>query len=824
MLRLTLASIRLYRRRYTATALAIILGVAFCAATFAATAAAKRGLGDALAAQYSAADVVVRPNTGSVREATAAQVADLPEVSAVTVADNAWLPVQWADTPGDSYTSIGEIATAASLRWQRLAEGAFPKGADQVVLSEALAERHGVSVGDTVDVSIRSRPFSAEVVGLVESIKGGDAPEVFVADGVVDDWRRVGGTSELLVKAASGSSPDDVAAAVSAAGVAGQVLTTDEARTEATSSLTDDIDLLGLMFQAFAAIALFVAGLVIANTFTIVLAQRSRDLALMRCVGALRRQVLTTVLAEAVVLGLAASLAGVGVGLGLAAALVAVLNQTSVPVPMTLAVPGLAVLAIPFLLGAAITVLAAIGPARRATRVAPLAALRPDQPVTVRSAPGAVRVVAGLLFGAVGGAILVLAMQRSSLLLGVAGGGVSFFGVLVLGPVIVPAILRVVGWVQGMLPRRLNGGVPASLSIANSLRNPRRTAATTSALLIGVTLISVLTVGASSLSASATAAVDHNNPVDVVVSANDGISPEIVQRITDTDGVASAVTIEGKSVTIKGRDVVVASVSQDQVDDVVRDAALRGRLASSARAEVPWGSSDLISFRGADDVTLPGIDGDAISVRATTSTLPEGPILVPAEVLAKVKGTPVTGAMWLRIDPDQDARALMADLDAIATDDGGIGITGGYLERSTIDRALDIMLLIASALLGMAVVIALVGVGNTLSLSVIERSREQALLRALGMTRVQQRAMLASEAALMALVAAGLGVALGIGFGYAATVTAIGNVTEQSAVLDVPWQRLGLVVVGALVAGLLASLMPARRAAKITPASALSEA
>ncbi|MBA2559951.1 MAG: ABC transporter permease, partial [Propionibacteriales bacterium] len=306
MLALTLASLRLHHRRYAAAGLAIMLGVGFCALTFAMTAATKKGLGDALVQRYSAADVVVRAARMPVDSAAIEHVNALPEVADTALADSTVAQVAWPDRADPTPIAVGEIATAEQLRWQQLRSGALPVGSGEFVVDASTVTRENLEVGDVITLTSFSggAPHRLTLVGVLDTIQSVDgADTVFVADGAMDAWNDRSVTSEMLVSAAAGISPDALRNAIAATGGRWSVLTTDQAREQATSGLTDDVDVLGLVLLAFAAIALFVAALVTANTFTIVVAQRSRDLALLRCIGAERRHVFATVLLEALVLG-----------------------------------------------------------------------------------------------------------------------------------------------------------------------------------------------------------------------------------------------------------------------------------------------------------------------------------------------------------------------------------------------------------------------------------------------------------------------------------------------------------------------------------------
>ena len=670
-----------------------------------------------------------------------------------TLSDQAWFTTNWPGRAGPSEVEVGEIAGDKALRWQHLDAGSFPDQPDEIVVDADVAAEHGIAAGDKVGLRTSGgSPASYTVVGLIEPVKGLTfGPTMFVLDRPSLEWGFNRSAPELLLSARDGVSASDLAADVDSLDLDVHVMTTDEARLTVTSSLTDGVDLIGLMLKAFATVAMFVAALVITNTFAIVVAQRARDLALLRCVGGSRRQVLGSVVAEAALLGLVAAVVGTAFGIGAAALMVVVLNATALPVPMSIVAPTMGEVLVPVLAGLVVTVAAGLGPARRARQVSPLAALRPDLAISVRRPAGWIRVGLGLTLGALGAGALLRGMQTSSLAAGIAGGAVAFLGVLALTPLVVPALIRIVGGLRRLLPARLDGGIPATLAVANAVRNPRRTAATTSALLVGVTLIAMLTVGAASLSASAARTIDANNPVDLMVTGPEGISEAMVSQVSAVDGVESVAVLEGVTARAEGNDIPIAGLETGGAA-VIRDAAMRSSVESGV-ALVPWQYAGLFPTAADGTITVATDDGK-VRLRAENAALGGGPVVLPSSAMSELGNPTHAWGMWLRVDDAADPQSVMSAIDdAVASSEGdgsGVEVEGGYVERSSLDRALDIMLMISTGLLGLAVVIALVGVSNTLSLSVLERVRENALLRALGLTRAQQRLMLAGEAALMA--------------------------------------------------------------------------
>jgi putative ABC transport system permease protein len=822
MIELTLASWRQHRRRYVATFLAVFLGVAFCGATLSLTEAARQGATDAVALPYSRADVVALPSAPGIG-AFVTRVSRLPDVSAVSRVDTSYVDIGWPPGHVSSTEEVSEIPSATALRWQRLASGVFPSQASEVVVDAGLAAAKDVRVGTVITVQATSGARqNVTVVGLTTSAKGAtDVSPIFTSAAGLRAWGVSGHLTQVMVRGSDGSASSVLRGEVQALAPEATVETTDTLRDAAVNSLTNKVDVLGRFLQGFALISLFVAALVIANTFRIVMAQRLRDLALLRCVGAERWQVFSVSLGEAGLLGICAAAVGTAAGIAVAAALVGLASRTSVDVPLTFVMPGISTLALPFLGGLAITLAAALSPAWWASRVSPLAAMSPAAPLNVRSRAAGGQAGVGVLLGVVGGLLLAAAAVSGQLVPGLVGGLVSFAGVLALTAIVVPAAIRLVGKGRQVLPRHWRGGVPTELSVLNATRNPRRTAATAAALLVGVTLISMMSVGAASISATESGALDRVAPVDLIVSGG-AASPRLLAAIEDLDGVRRVVPVSGVDARAGGGAVAVGALTSAD-SDVVRDAGLRAELSRRNVVVVPVSEQSKVPGNGGRFSLRSG--GVSVPVKPIYSSLPDGPMLVAPSVLARLGGQPRPLALFAELGADADpGNVLAAAKDAIAEAAPGqaLTVTGGLVKRSTYDRAISVLLVIATALLGVAVLIALVGVGNTLSLSVLERTRENGLLRALGLTTRQLRWLLANEAVLIAGAAAVLGAALGVVYGWAGTLTLLHGATNHSPTLVVPFARLGLIVGVAMCAGLLASVLPARRAVRLSPTAALA--
>jgi putative ABC transport system permease protein len=814
----TLASIRAHAPRLVASTLAIVIAVGFVVATLVLNQTSKSTVLDAAGAQYVDTDVVVTSSDGS---SLTGDVDTLAAIDGVQAVDPTWETGVQAVVPGRTgaqYLLVSSVAGDPGLRWQQMAAGALPVRPGEI----AVSERAGASVGDVVPVTSYGADgvgttTDATVTGVVD-LRGdptaGLYGRAFTSPAQAQAWGAVDPT-ELRVAGTTGTDPATLADQVRGALDGQQVVvrTGTEQAEETAADLTGGTEWLTAVLLVFATVAVLVAGLVIANTFAVLLAQRTRDLALLRCVGATARQVRRSVLAEAALTGLAASVLGVLAGIGLSAAVSAVVASTDSPIPLSgISVPVVAVVA-GLLVGTLTTLLAALAPARAATRVAPLAALRPVDPSPLRSKGGVVRLVGGLLLLVPGTGLMVLGAVQADILLALPGGVLSFLGVVLLAQRAVPPVVAALGGVLGRI-----GGVPGRLAAGNATRNPRRTAATATALVIGVTLTTAMVVGAASTRATAQAGLAAAYPTDVVVDAGQPVPSALPGRLAAVDGVVAATGLTGATVTgPDGYDTTVAGVDPAQARPVLRSTADLV-LPEPGQVVLPAWAADGWGVQAGDEVTLTA--GDRSRTLTVVTGEPDEPLMTAVDLQGLVPGSAVD-TLWLRLADGTDQTAAIDTITDLAGAAAPTAfVTGLASERAAIDSVLDVLLLVVTGLLGVAVVIALIGVGNTLALSVVERRQESGLLRALGLTRGQLRGLLAWEALLVAGVAALLGVLLGGVYGLVGAASVLGDLGE--IVLSVPWLQVGAIVVVATLAGLLASVLPARRAARTPPVAAIA--
>ncbi|GAA4725013.1 FtsX-like permease family protein [Nocardioides endophyticus] len=797
------ASLRTHTRRYISAAVAVVIGVSFIVVTSLLSDATRAGLVAGVEVPYRGADVVVT----DVDADEAARIVDRAERDGDSAAVLGWTPqkVRVGDRLFEDRTDVGGIAADPDLRWQLLREGRLPDGPGEVVADVNAVKGRDVAIGDSVEIGTGRSSVEATLVGLV------DTPSASIGAQLYLTWPDLRGLdSDLWVDSVAYAGPGSSSLAGTLPAGA-TVQPRDEFVEDRQAELTKEVNVLAILLLVFAAIALFVSVLVIANTFSILFAQRARDFALLRCVGATRRQILRSVRVEAVALGIVSATLGLLVGTGLGYGLVALAKGALPSGSMAFPTPSLRWYAGALVVGVLVTVVAAWLPTRRVVRINPLAALRPDDSTSVHTGAGRLRVLLGVAAVAVGVGLLALSISASNAVAMVLGGVTSFSGVLLFGPVLVPALIRAVGGLLGRV-----AGAPLRLATENAVRNPRRTAATTASLLVGVTLTTAVLVGLASSRSAVNEDLDRDHPVDLTLTGTDApLAADVVDRVQAVPGVSSAVALDGAVGSISGAGRMPL-VAPSGTDGVTRGAP---GMATPRPGDI-WLPDDLLDGLSSGGRVTVRVDGRSAELRVRGgSGWGEAAVVAPT-TLARLTTTPATWAVWVRADDGADAEDLGGDLDAVAQS-ADADLVNSLRERSWVTLQLDILTATVVTLLGIAVVIALIGIGNTLGLSVLERGRENALLRALGLTRRQLRATLAAEALLLSVVATVLGTVIGVAFAWVAVQALVQRAVDAAPVV-LPWGQLAAVIVVAGVAGLVSALLPARRAARVTPAAGLS--
>ncbi|MFC4784474.1 ABC transporter permease [Nocardioides sp. MAHUQ-72] len=702
-----------------------------------------------------------------------------------------------------------------------LLSGTAPTNGHEVAIDATSAEDHDIAVGSTIKVLLQDSTREFTVVGTVGYGNGvkdlGGTTSAYFDTATAQKVLGTPGTFDSIdVSADPGVSQAELADRLSAVLPAGtEAVTGDAVAQENADAIKANFRIVGIVFGAFAGIALFVGSFIIWNTFTMTVTQRSREIALLRAIGARRRQVMTSLLMEAVLLGVAASAIGLGLGLAVAKGLKVLMDVVGLALPFTaLQVPTTAIW-LSFLVGTLVTVLAGLVPARRATKVLPVEALRESTPGAEK--PSKRRAAAGLaVIGAGAGGMLANLYGDASFLVFGLGLLAAMVGLIVALPILVRPLAAAIA-----APLRMRG-MPGELARQNAVRNPRRTSATAAALMIGLTLVVSMGVFASSLKASFGDVVAEDIDADLYVVTSSaqapGFSQSVVGAVEGVDGVAE-VSPSGwgearfdhqpssfSSVDpATAGDIMGLDISRGSVEDLGRDGVL---VAESAARKHHWRVGDTITAEfaqtGAHRLHVVGVYdgkgwiGDDYVLSIAGQNAFAGPQLV--------------SSAFLTLEPGADRGEVQAAIsDALADHpDAKVLDRAGFEKEAS--GFIDQLLTLVTVMLLLAVVIALLGIVNTLALSVFERTRELGLLRAVGMTRGQVRAMVRWESAVISLIGAVSGAGLGIAIGLALSQALKDEGIEA---VSIPVVQVLLYVGLAAVAGVVAAIGPARTAAKV---------
>ncbi len=782
------------------TTLAIVLGVAMISGALTLTDTMRGGADGLTKAAYDGTDAVVTAKTAftvessdytakrpTVDAALLEQVRSVPQVGAAVgdINDEAKIIARDGKPAGDGpYFGVGfDSRTEAAKETTpfRLDDGRWATAPGEVVIDATTAENEKYAVGSTVKIAAHGTTKPYEVVGVA---RFGTVKSLGTATAAVFDLRaaqelfgKSGRYDSILAVGEDGARPADVREAVAGAvGSDGQVMTAKEQDRFTLDGLKMFIGIITVVLIVFGFVAVLVGAFTIFNTLSITVAQRSREFGLLRMVGAARRQVLGSVLVEALAIGLLASLIGLGAGFGIAKGLDSVFASMDMDLPDAGMVFAARTVVVSLLVGTLVTLLAGIVPAWRATRVPPVAALRDAAPGS-----GKVRLPAR--------------------------------GVRLLASVI-GRVAELVGGSAGRLARR------------NAMRNPGRTAITASAMMIGVALVTLVTVVAQGLRDSTTGSLDRRVNATHVVTGADGWSPTdpaVAKALATTPGVDGVTAIRQDVALAAGDKEVVNSIDPKTVGGLFTfdwakgtDKALTGLGADGAIVDEGWAKEQKLGVGDAFTVTSPGGEKLGLTVRAIEESpvidaIALGPITISQAAYDAAFENRSNLLTFVKAQPGADLDPVFA-----AHPDAKAQTKAQYKEQTTAD--IDSLLAIFYVLLALAVIVSLFGIVNTLVLSTFERTRELGMLRAVGMSRRQVRRMVRHESIITALIGAGLGI--GAGLALAAAVTSA--FADEGLSFAVPAGALITLVIVATVAGVLAAILPARRASRLDPLAALA--
>jgi putative ABC transport system permease protein len=845
MLSLTVKEMRGHSRRLMGTVVAVFLGVAFLAGTLVLGDTLRNNFDNLFAEVNAGTDVIVRNATdlgieadeprGLIDRSLVDEVAAVDGVAAAEPQIQGLGQLLGAD--GDAVGGGGPPQLAGSwttdeeLNAYRLVDGRSPEADDEVVINRGAADDGDLHIGDRTTV-LTPEPVAVTIVGIStfgdEDGLGGVTFTAFSLEGAMEHVTKdPDGVSSIAIRADDGIPQDELVTRV------GEVLPNGVEAVSGTSVATqnaDDInelflDMLTTFLTVFAGIALLVATFSIYNTFSIIVAQRTRTAALLRAIGASRRQVLVSVVMEAFVVGVVASLAGLAGGIGVAALLKGLFDAAGFALPAGgIVVTGGAII-VSLVVGLVVTLLAGIVPAIKASRVPPLAALR-DVAVE-RTSPSAARVVAGAILAGVGIAVTAATALSDDPSLGTVGLGavITLLGTVVLGPV----VARPVAGLLGAPLARLRG-LTGSLARQNAIRNPRRTAATASALMVGVGIVTLFTVFAASLKESTADTIDRSFAGDLVISSGpfgSSLSPDLAVEVGDMPEVDSAVGIGRGFASIDGDTKEMTVAEPTDLATAVDVGVTSGSLADLTDDEIAISEATADANGWALGDTLPVTFADGARTDLTVGATYDvsdivGGYVLPSETYAPHTRQPVDSTVVIDLADGTSLADGKAAVEGVAANYGDPDVEDREEFAATMSAGADMFLTIIYALLALAIIIALMGIANTLSLSVHERTRELGLLRAVGQTRGQLRSMVRWESVIVATFGVVGGVGLGVFLGWALVEAASNTPGSVISEFVLPVARLVIVVVVGAIAGVLAGLRPARRAARLDVLGAIA--
>lgn len=817
------ANVKTHGRRYVATGLAVAISTAFIMVFLA--------LGNGMTASLTASARDSYQGAAAVVEATDefynAGHSDLLEVTdqlKATDGVTAIAPQQMAflnlSNGAKRTVRMASATQPEPFHRSEVTEGALPNSDTEIFLNTTAANNLGVKVGDTIQASAAytqdaSAPkTSLTVSGLVKTGPTSRDVAIMTPDGLVAASNHSQHTTRILV--ASSSASPSIAEQEKLANTltttlndTGLTVTTGHAAYERDlKQLAVGLAALTAIFLIFPVISMIVAIIVVATTFQVIMTQRRRELALLRAIGATKKQTRSLVMREAALIGLISSAVGTTVG---ALGGFAILNGFGI-VSFSDAVASAAspiALAGTWAAGTLMTIAANLRPARSIARMSPIEALG-NQAETASSQKShrvffiVSLIIATLAFAGMGVG-LSMRGSTSGFLVAFLSGMVALVAMMCASIVFIPALARLWG--------SLGRGTTSKLARENTVRNPGRTAATGVAIAIGVTLITMMSVGAASMRQTLTSEVDSARPYDLTVQSASGELPaSALSEVTGTQGVAAAVEIHGTSGTMTAGtdslDVFIAGVPDlnpvaHSTVDVLDDST--AKFSSS-------------TVKTGDTVQVCTSNGKCADFTALIDERsPADYVSISANALGKLDSSAGVSTIQVKLDDQASATEVQS---ALLSLNDQYSVNGTALERETYNRAIDQVLLVVIGMLGISVLIALVGVTNTLSLSVAERTRENGLLRALGMTRRNIKTMLSVEAVCIALAGSTIGVILGIIFGIAGTYAM--PLEDVTIAIVMPWGTLIAVVAVSVLAALIASWLPGRKAAKVSPVEALA--
>jgi putative ABC transport system permease protein len=848
MIGVTLKGLAARKVRALLTAFAVVIGVSMVSGTFVLTDTMQKAFDGIFSASYENTDAVVTgkelvetSTSGSapVPESVLADVRALPEVAAAggTIGGDESAEAEIIGGDGKAVSrggapALGLSYDAAQPQFSPLAleSGTWPQGPREVAIDVATSEKEGLGTGDAVQVSAGGERREYRITGTaaygdVDSL-GGATMAIFDVATAQDVLQRQGVYDGVSIAAAEGTTPAELTRAVQPLLPDSlQVRDAQKQADEQAKETNEGLAFVRYFLLGFGVIALFVGAFVIFNTLSITVAQRTREFATLRTLGASRRQVMRSVVLEGFVIGLIASVIGLVLGLAIAQGMNELFKAIGADLPESGTVLAARTVIVSLLVGTVITVAASLLPARRATRVPPIAAVRegsvlPASRLAAHSLKLAVGVIAAAVAAISTGAFATgLNAGIVALLLG-AGVLTLFLGVAFAAPHIVRPLARLVGW-----PARRAGGIAGELAGANSVRNPGRTASTAAALMIGLTLVTLVAVLGAGLRGSVDSAVSDQVDAAYVLSGKDDVPFAAAEgnAVAEVSGVEAASQVRNDKALVGGQEHVVTGLDPATIERFYRFDWTDG----SSRAVAELGTDGaLVTQTYADDeglavgdrleLTTPSGEERTVAVRGIYDAPEIDKLLgdVSISVAAFDDAFPTPKNMFTFLDAGADVDPALT---AAARGFGDAELHTGEAFGKDRTKSFASLLQMLYVLLAFSVVVSLFGMINTLVLSVFERTRELGMLRAIGMTRRQVRRMIRHESVITALIGAALGLALGVFLAALATRA----LSDYGVGLEIPVGVLAGAALTAVLAGIAAAILPARRASRLDVLDAL---
>jgi putative ABC transport system permease protein len=854
VIRVALRGLTGRKLRTVLTAFAIVLGVAMVSGTYVLTDTINKAFDTIFSESYAGTDAAITGKAPDISfEGTSANAPPIPaslldrvreidgvEAATGSIADETATKIVKPDgkainTQGAPSFGLGIDPAQSQFNPLRLVEGTWPAAPDEVVIDAGTADKQDYGVGETVRIATLKpvRPFRVTGIaryGSVDSL-GSATFAVFTIPAAQDLLDRKGQFDMISVAAESGVTPEQLVERIRPVlPETAQVRTGVEQADEESGEVAEFTSFFQYFLLAFAAVALFVGAFVIFNTMSITVAQRTRELATLRTIGASRAQLRRAVLLEALVIGTVASLVGLGLGILLAIGLQALFNALDFQLPTTDMVIATRTIIVALLVGVIVSVVAAFAPALRATRISPILAVREGAELPKGRLSRFTPYIALVLIAV---SILVLAramfaenIDTGSRLLSIAGGVLLLFvGIAMISPKLVRPLAAIIG-----VPGEKLAGITGFLARRNTLRNPGRTAATAAALMIGLALVTFVAVLANGMKQSNRGAIEEQIAADFVVTSQDGFTPFVSgagDAAENAPGVELATSVRAEVGDVAGTGKYITGIEPDRIaavynfdwdegsDAVLSQLGDTGAIVDKDFAEDRgWEIGEPFQLLSAAGKTI------TLEMKATYSPPPFYQLLGSVSILQstfdRLYDRPRNQFTFIDVPGDPTPAAEEPIEEALASfPDAKVQTREAWITEQ--DEEFNQFLIMLYVLLALSVIISIFGMINTLALAVYERTRELGMLRAVGMTRWQARTMIGSESVITALIGAAIGLPLGM-FLAALVTRALDQYDVQYAIPLLPLIAFAIV---AVLVGLVAAIMPAQRAARLNVLQAL---